>query len=194
MYPWLRLIGVGASALKQPRIDLFEPTRISLRVWLDDIDSNLHVNNGRYLTLADLGSVTWMVRSGVMSRARQFRAAPVVADSFAKFRRELKLLQAFSIETRLAGWERRCIFLEHRFMVDEHVSGLVAVRCVFKSGRRTIYPTELLGGLSPHTQSPVLPAWLSQFSDSCEALAQQLHEDERGTARLQTAAERQRLN
>lgn len=79
-------------------------------------------------------------------------------------------------------------------MVDGHVSGLVAVRCVFKSGRRTIYPTELLGGLSPHTQSPVLPAWLSQFSDSCEALAQQLHEDERGTARLQTAAERQRLN
>jgi acyl-CoA thioesterase FadM len=173
---------------------LFETTRIRLRVWPDDIDGNMHVNNGRYLTLADLGSVTWFVRTGVLSRARRFRATPVVADACAKFRRELKLLQAFSIETRLLGWERRCIFLEHRFLVDEHVSGVVGVRCVFKSGRRTVYPSELLGGLSARTQSPILPAWASQFSDSCEALAQQLHDDEHGAERLQSATERQRLN
>jgi acyl-CoA thioesterase FadM len=194
MYPWLRLISVGARALKQSRIDLFEPTRVNLRVWPDDIDGNLHVNNGRYLTLADLGGVTWFLRSGVLSQARRFHAIPLIADSIAKFRRDLKLMQTFTIETRLAGWERRCIFLEHRFLVDEHVSGLVAVRCVFKSGRRTIYPSELLGGLSARTQSPVLPAWLSQFSESCEALTRQLHEEERGPELLQSAAERQRLN
>jgi acyl-CoA thioesterase FadM len=197
MYPWLRLIGVSASALQQARrsrIELFEPTRVSLRVWPDDLDSNLHVNNGRYLTLADLGGIAWFLRSGVLSRARRFRAAPVVADACAKFRRELKLLQPFEIETRLLGWERRSIFLEHRFLVDEHVSGVVGVSCVFKSGRRTVYPSELLGGLSTRTQSPVLPAWVSQFSDSCEALAQQLHEEERGPERLPSATERQRLN
>lgn len=194
MYPWLRLIGVGASALNQSRIDLFEPTRVSLRVWPNDLDGNLHVNNGRYLTLADLGSITWFLRSGVLSRARRFRAAPRVADACAKFRRELKLLQTFTIETRLLGWERRCIFLENRFLVDEHVSGVVCVSCVFKSGRRTIYPSELLGGMSGRAQSPVLPAWVSQFSDSCQALADQLHEEERGPERVQSAAERQRLN
>lgn len=194
MYPWLRMIGVGASALKQSRIDLFEPTRISLRVWPDDIDPNFHVNNARYLALADLGRITWLVRAGVLSRARRFRAMPVISDAFAKFRRELKLLQTFEIETRLLGWEQRCIFLEHRFLVDDHVSGLVGVRCVFKSGRRTIYPSELFGGLSARAHSPVLPAWLSQFSDSCEALAQQLHAEERGPERLQSAADRQRLN
>lgn len=194
MYPWIRMIGVGASALKQSRIDLFEPTRISLRVWPDDIDANLHVNNGRYFALADLGRITWFVRAGVLSRARRFRALPVISDAVAKFRRELKLLQPFQIETRLLGWEQRCIFLEHRFLVDEHVSGVVGVRCVFKSGRRTIYPSELLGGLSARNSSPVLPAWLSQFSDSCEALAQQLHAEERGPERVQSAADRQRLN
>lgn len=194
MYPWLRLISVGASALKQSRIDLFEPTRVSLRVWPDDIDGNLHVNNGRYLTLADLGRITWFLRSGVLAQARRFHAIPLIADSIAKFRRELKLFSSFTIETRLLGWERRCILLEHRFLVDEHVSGLVAVRCVFKSGRRTIYPNELLGGLSSRVQSPVLPAWLSHFSESCEALTHQLHEEERGPEPIQSAAERQRLN
>lgn len=194
MYPWLRLASVSASALKQPRVDLFEPTRVRLRVWPDDIDGNLHVNNGRYLTLADLGCVTWFLRSGVLSRARRFHALPLVADSIAKFRRDLKLLQTFTIETRLVGWERRYIFLEHRFLVEEHVTGLVAVRCVFKSGRRTVYPRELLSGLTERTQSPVLPAWLSQFSDSCEALTRQLHDEERGPELFQSAAERQRLN
>jgi acyl-CoA thioesterase FadM len=194
MYPWLRLISVGASALKQPRIDLFEPTRVNLRVWPDDIDGNMHVNNGRYLTLADLGGVTWFLRSGVLAQARRFHAIPLIADSIAKFRRDLKLLQSFTLETRLVGWERRCIFLEHRFLVEQHVSGLVAVRCVFKSGRRTIYPSELLGGLSTRTQSPVLPAWLSQFSESCEALTRQLHEEERGPEPLSSATQRQRLN
>jgi acyl-CoA thioesterase FadM len=194
MYPWLRLISVGASALKQPRIDLFEPTRLHLRVWPGDIDANLHVNNGRYLTLADFGSVTWFLRSGVLTQARRFHAVPLIADSIAKFRRDLKLLQAFTLETRLVGWERRCILLEHRFLVDQHVSGLVAVRCVFKSGRRTIYPAELLGGLSTRTQSPVLPAWISQFSESCEALTRQLLEEERGPEPLQSASARQRLN
>jgi acyl-CoA thioesterase FadM len=194
MYPWLRLIGVGASALKQPRTDLFEPTRVSLRVWPDDIDANLHVNNGRYLTLADLGSITWFLRSGVLAQARRFHATPLIADSIAKFRRDLKLFQRFTLETRLVGWERRCIFLEHRFLVEQHMSGLVAVRCVFKSGRRTIYPSELLGGLSTRTQSPVLPAWLSQFSESCDALTRQLHEEERGPEPLSSATQRQRLN
>lgn len=194
MYPWLRLIGVGASALKQPRTDLFEPTRVDLRVWPDDLDGNLHVNNGRYLTLADLGRFAWFLRSGVLSQARRFHALPLISESFAKFRRELKLLQPFTIETRLVGWERRCIFLEHRFLVEQHVSGLVAVRCVFKSGRRTIYPSELLGGLSPRTQSPALPTWLSQFSDSCESLTRQLHEEERGPEPLPSPTDRQRLN
>jgi acyl-CoA thioesterase FadM len=194
MYPWLRLARVGARALQQPRIDLFEPTRVSLRVWPGDLDGNLHVNNGRYLALADLGRITWFLRSGVLARAHKFRALPVISDAFAKFRRELKLLETFTIETRLLGWERRYLFLEHKFLVDEHVSGLVGVRCVFKSGRRTIYPSELLSGLSTRAHPPVLPAWLSRFSDSCEALAQQLHDEERGPEQQQSAAERQRFN
>ena len=99
MYPWLRIIGVSASALKQSRVDLFEPSRVSMRVWPTDLDANFHLNNGRYLSLADLGRLNWFLRSGVLSPVYRHRALPVVADAMAKFRRELNLLQPFVIET-----------------------------------------------------------------------------------------------
>jgi acyl-CoA thioesterase FadM len=194
MYPWLRLAAVGARTLKQSRTDLFEPTRVSLRVWPGDLDANLHVNNGRYFSLADLGRIDWFVRSGVFARARKHRALPVIADAYAKFRRELKLWQSFDIETRLVGWEQRYIFVEHRFLIDERVVGVVAVRCVFKSGRRTIYPSELFGGLSARDKAPPLPAWLSHFSDSSEELSSQLRQEEHGSNPQHASAQRERLN
>src|SRR6185503_3961101 len=35
--------------------DLKHESNLSLRVWPNDLDLNIHVNNGRYLTLMDLG-------------------------------------------------------------------------------------------------------------------------------------------
>lgn len=185
---------VAAIALKQSRVDLFEPARVTLRVWPTDLDGNLHMNNGRYLSLADLGRLNWFLRSGTLSRARKLRALPVVADAAAKFRRELRLLQPFAIETQLVGWEKRYVFLEHKFVVDERVVGVVAVRCVFKAGRRTVYPGEFFGTLSAHEQSPPLPAWLSQFNDSCEELSLQLRNEENAPQHAALAAARRRMN
>lgn len=167
---------------------------MTLRVWPGDVDANIHMNNGRYQALADLGRISWFLRSGVLTRAGRQRALPVVSDVVAKFRRELRLWQPFVIETRLAGWEQRYLFLEHRFLVGGRVVGLVAVRCVFKAGRRTIYPGELLGSLSARDQSPPLPAWLNHFNDTCEELSTQLRRDELGPESAASAADRQRMN
>jgi hypothetical protein len=64
VFPWLRLIRVGLGLIAAPRVELLSTTRICLRVWPNDLDLNLHVNNGRYLALADLGRIHWFVRTG----------------------------------------------------------------------------------------------------------------------------------
>jgi len=55
VFPWLRLIRVGSNLIGKSKVDLLATTRVYLRVWPNDLDLNIHVNNGRYLALADIG-------------------------------------------------------------------------------------------------------------------------------------------
>ena len=101
MFPWLRLIRVGFGLIAAPRVDLLATTRVSLRVWPNDLDLYFHVNNGRYLALADIGRAHWFVMTGVLAVARREKAFPVVGDAIAKFRRDLKVIRKVSKFTRV---------------------------------------------------------------------------------------------
>jgi acyl-CoA thioesterase FadM len=182
VFPWLRLISVGFGLIGAPRVDLFATTRIRLRAWPTDLDVNLHVNNGRYLALADIGRMHWFVRTGVLKIARQQKAFPVVGDVLAKFRRDLKAFQTVEIHTRLLGWDHRWGFLEHRFVRNDRVMGVVAVRGVFKGPAGTLDPGTLLTGLAASARSPELPEWTKSFLQSSELLSESLREEERSKA------------
>ncbi len=179
MFPWLRAIRVGFSLVGQSQVDLLATTRIRLRVWPNDLDANMHVNNGRYLTLADIGRMHWFVRTRTMHIARQQRAFPVVGDAVAKFRRELKAFQTFEIHTRMIGWDHKWGFIEHRFVRENRVLGVVAIRGVFKGPNGPVDPNVFLAALSHSTPSPALPEWANSFHSGCESLSSLLREEER---------------
>jgi acyl-CoA thioesterase FadM len=178
MFPWLRLIKVSARLVGAPRMPLLETSRVRLRAWPNDLDLNLHVNNGRYLSLADLGRLDWFVRTGVFQLARQHNAVPVIGDAIAKFRRELKAWQTFEIHTRMAGWDERWGFIEHRFVRQGRVIGVVAIRGVFRGPNGSLTPGELMAGLGVSMTSPSLPAWIREWHAGCESLTQTLRSEE----------------
>jgi acyl-CoA thioesterase FadM len=158
---WLRLIKVVLRALFARRIGIFETSRITLRVWPNDLDFNGHVNNGRFLTLADLGRIDYMVRTGALGIARRHGALPIVADAMAKFRRDLRPFQRFTLESRVIGWDEKWTFLEHRFIVEGRVVGVVAIKGVFRHREGTLPPDLLLNELGrPGDSAPALPGWV----------------------------------
>jgi acyl-CoA thioesterase FadM len=179
VFPWLRLIRVGIGLIGASRVDMFTPTRVSLRVWPNDLDVNFHVNNGRYLALADIGRLHWFVRTGALGVARRQQAFPVVGDAIAKFRRDLRLFQTFEIHTRLIGWDSKWGFIEHRFVRNRRVIGMVAVRGVFKGPDGPMDPGVLFAGLAQSATSPELPEWTTHFQLSSELLSESLREEER---------------
>lgn len=179
MYPWLRLIRAGVRAVAGSKINLAATTSIQLRVWPNDLDFNLHVNNGRYLTLADLGRIDWFIRSGVLAMARRHGAFPVVADAVAKFRRDLKPFQTFEIQTRLVGWDHKWGFLEHRFVRESRVIGVVGIRGAFKGPNGLIDPQVFLSEQAHASVVPTLPPWAVHFDRSAELLSEMLREEER---------------
>jgi acyl-CoA thioesterase FadM len=125
---------------------------------------NGHVNNGRYLALADIGRIHWFVRTGVLGVARRHNAFPIVGDAIAKFRQDLRLFQRFEIHTRLIGWDCKWGFLEHRFVRNDRVIGVVAIAASSKGPGGPLDPGILLAGVAHSAPSPELPEWANRFS------------------------------
>ena len=169
MFPWLRLFAAGLSLIGKSKVDLLATTRVRLRVWPNGLDFNLHVNNGRYLALADIGAVHWIVRTGSLGLLRQHKTFPVIGGAIAKFRHGLKVFQTFEIHTRLIGWDSKLVFFEHRFVRKERVIGVVAGRAVLKAQSGPIDPQVLSAEMGHSAPSPELPEWV-RFFPECRAI------------------------
>jgi len=182
VFPWFRLIGVGLSVIGKSKVDLLATTRVALRVWPNDLDFNMHVNNGRYLALADIGRVHWFLCTGILAVARQHKAFPVIGDAIAKFRHDLKAFQRFEIQTRLIGWDRKWGFIEHRFTRMGRVIGVVAIRGVFKGPGGAVDPEVLLAGVAQTAPPPRLPEWATRFHQANELLSELLRDEERSNS------------
>jgi acyl-CoA thioesterase FadM len=132
---WFRLIWMLLTSRFRGRTQLFDTSRLRLRVLPNDLDLNGHVNNGRYFTLADLGRLDFLIRSGAARVAIANRAFPLIGDAVAKFRKDLKLFQRYELQSRLIGWDDKWTYMEHRFVRGGRVAGMVIVRGQFRSAR-----------------------------------------------------------
>lgn len=114
---WLRLLSLVIASFFRPRIDpSTNVSRLKFRVWLHDLDTSLHMNNGRYWTLMDLGRTDIMIRSGLWRPILKHGWVPVVSTGQIRFRREMRLFQAFTLETRLLAWSETHVVIEHRLI------------------------------------------------------------------------------
>lgn len=102
-----RTIWVVARARRRPRAGLWEPTTLPMRALPTDVDIALHVNNGQYFGLFDLGRFDAMVRTGLWDEIRRRGWTPVVQAEQIAFRRSVTLGQRFDVETRMIGLDER---------------------------------------------------------------------------------------
>ncbi len=120
---WLRLIWLVASARFRGALAApFDVSRMGFRVWPHDLDTSLHMNNGRYWTLMDLGRTDLMLRMGLWRAWLKHGWTPVVSAGKIRFRRELKPFAPFKLETRVLCWADTWLVIEHR-LVSKGVRG-----------------------------------------------------------------------
>ncbi len=153
-----RLIRIVIAALLRPRLDMLDTSDLSLRVWPNDLDFNLHMNNGRYFTVMDLGRIDLMIRAGVARWMWRRKWTPVVASETMRFPRALKPFQRYRLKTRVLCWDERWVFLEQRFeTLAGELAALGIVKAVLTAERRTMRPKEALKIMGMLRRSPVMP-------------------------------------
>lgn len=179
---WLRLIWMLLTVWRRSRASILDTTTYRMTVMPNDIDFNGHVNNGRYLTLADIGRMDFVLRTGAGKAALAQRALPIVGDSLAKFRRDLKAFDRFDMQTRILGWDDRWTFMEHRFTRGGRVLGVVVIRGLFRGPEGPIAPADFLAVMGLTAASPALPAWVAEWNRSCNSLSETLRQEEQAAA------------
>ena len=133
---WLRILWYLLRLHGEPRLEMPEdPSVVRFRVWPTDLDTSAHMNNGRYLTLMDLGRLDVMVRSGLWRPILRHKWTPIATAVMIRFRRELRLWQRFRLESRIVAWDEFTVVMEQIFLIDGGPrEGQVAARALFKGG------------------------------------------------------------
>jgi acyl-CoA thioesterase FadM len=133
---WLRLLHlIVATAFRKPLDPVTDTSRLAFRVWPHDLDTSLHMNNGRYWTLMDLGRADLMLRSGLWRAVARHGWVPVVSAGKIRFRRELRLFRPFHIETRIVTWAETYLVIEHRVVAGGRDGGeILSAVALVKAG------------------------------------------------------------
>jgi len=114
---WLRVIHLIIASFFRQKLDpVKDVSRLNFRVWPHDLDTSLHMNNGRYWTLMDHGRADIMIRSGLWRPILKHGWLPVVSAGQIRFRREMRLFQPFTLETRILTWSEGHVVMEHRLV------------------------------------------------------------------------------
>lgn len=177
---YLRLIRVVVAALFGRRLTLLDDSVVRLRVWPNDLDFNLHMNNGRYLTVMDLGRTDLMLRVGLFGLLWRRRWAPVLGGATIRYRRSLAAFAGYRLRSRLLGWDEKWLYLDQSF---EDATGAVAahavVKAVFRRRGGTVPTAEIAAAFGWTGPSPALPAYVQALRDGEEAMREGLREGPR---------------
>lgn len=167
MYPLFRMALVIAQARRAPPLDPFG-THIGSHICLPwDIDPWMELNNGRTLTLYDLGRLSLGERTGLHRVAKEKRWAMAVAGASVRYRRRLRAFQRFEMRSKLAGWDHRFAYLEQSMWRDGECTSHVLIRSAITRGARGIVPpAEMAVALGLGPESPALPDWIKAWTDA----------------------------
>ena len=118
----LRMMALLIKSFFKPRLPIEKPINsLSFRVLPNDIDINLHMNNGRYLTICDLSRVDMLIRTGLAKTMIKEKWIPVISEHTMKYKRGLKLFQKYIVKTEITGWDKKSFKFLHTFIVGERV-------------------------------------------------------------------------
>jgi acyl-CoA thioesterase FadM len=177
---WLRLLWLLLTTPLRPKLTpLGDASLLAFRVWPHDLDTSLHMNNGRYWSLMDLGRTDLMLRTGLWRAVLRHRWVPVVNAGAIRFRRELRAFRPFRLETTILCWQENWLVMQHRLISHgrdgaEIVAAVALVRAALydRAAKGYVPVQRLMDEIGAALASPEPGADVVAFLASEEAIRQ----------------------
>lgn len=175
---YVRLLYMLIASFFKPRVeDALGETRLNFCVLPNDLDLNGHMNNGRYLTVMDIGRMDFVLRLGLAGYVIRNGYIPVLSSASIRYRLPLLPFQKYGLLTRILCWDDKWVYMEHRFVIsggkkDGAVAAIALVKGSFfdKKTRGTIPTADILKAIDYTQPSPAVPAYIEKWAESEDAL------------------------
>ena len=168
MYPFLRLGLELARARGAAPLPLDGMHVSQHRVWPWDLDPWVELNNGRTLSLYDLGRVPMARRNGFTAALRRQGWRFTVAGSTLRYRRRVQVLERLEMRSRLIGRDARFFYMHQamyrpREAASEATSSVLIRAAVIDAGG-IVATDRVMAALGAPDWRPELPAWVTAWT------------------------------
>lgn len=177
---WFRMLWIYLGTFFKPVINAFaDASELNIRVLPTDLDINMHMNNGRYLTHMDLGRFDLLLRSGLWKFVRKTRSVPILGSATIRYRMSLDAFEQYKLVTKVVAWDEKWIYIEQRFIkLNGARAGAVAAIGLVKGSfyhqaqKRMVPTAELLEDLGLPIGTTELPDHIKTWQESEEKIRQ----------------------
>ncbi|WP_308917443.1 acyl-CoA thioesterase [Jannaschia sp. LMIT008] len=166
MYPFVRLAWQLLRHRGDPPMDLTD-VHVSRHLCLPwDLDGFGEMNNGRILTLMDLGRFTAGTRIGLLTTLRREGWGLAVAGGSVRYRRRITAFARIEMRTRTVGWDARFVYIVQEMWVRGECACQAVLRTAVTGDRRAVPTDRVLAALGRTAPAPVLPDWVAAWAEA----------------------------
>ncbi len=166
-----------ASFFRSTLASVLDTTTLRFHVLPNDLDLNMHMNNGRYLTIMDIGRTDFVVRTGIFKKVIRAGQIPVIASGNIRYRVQLEPFRAYDLQTRIVCWDEKWAYMEQRFVIVKgkkagEIAAIAIVKGAFydKKKKATVPTDKLLRAIGYEGETPAIPPHIAKWIESEDLL------------------------
>ncbi|MBE0412555.1 acyl-CoA thioesterase [Yoonia sp.] len=166
MYPLIRLAKEYLLQRKAPALSILGTHVSHHRCWPQDIDIFMEMNNGRILTILDLGRTTLAYRVGMLRALRQNGWGLTMAGVSVRYRKRIRPFVKFRTVSKAVGWDHRFLYLDQSIWIGDDCAVQALYRSAVTDKNGIVPPQKIADAMGHQGVSPPLPAWVQAWIDA----------------------------
>lgn len=167
MYPFLRMAHGLIKTRNQSPLPLTGCHESEHRCWPWDIDLWMELNNGRTLTLYDLGRIPLAQRVGLVKVLRERKWGLTMAGVSVRYRKRIRTFETFKMKSRTICWDEKFVYLEQSMWKQNgDCAGHAMYRSAVTDKNGIVAPKTVIEALGQDPTSPEMPEWVRAWVDA----------------------------
>lgn len=166
MYPLFRFVLETVRAGRAAELPLDGVHVSHHRCWPGDLDPWLELNNGRTLTLYDLGRMPLAQRTGLVAALRTNRWGITVAGASVRYRRRVRAFQRIEMRSAFVGRDARFLYVHQAMFDGDEALSSVLIRGAVTSAQGIVPTDRVLAAIGHDGALPPLPRWVEAWAEA----------------------------